>query len=246
MDKDFEETDIVKILQVFGSFRNSLPKEHSDFVRAQLQKDYDIVTKTYLLGGTEYTGTFREDAHRKNNKEAYEKESKLAIVLASFGFDVILIEENNALPGKKPDAIVNGIVMDFKEITARSEKDASKNTLGNNYQNGIHKKFSQGVAIYLHNFSNDFVKTHMSGEKTSPTHNGLALFFHEDTGTFQLIDIQKVRAAYIKQLQGIAPAVSSEPHQMNNNSQNIEKSSEKVLKHKKLTKSKERDFGVRR
>lgn len=60
MENDFEETDIVKILQVFGSFRNSLPKEHSDFVRIQLQKDYDTVTKTFVLGG------------KKKQREKYE------------------------------------------------------------------------------------------------------------------------------------------------------------------------------
>ncbi len=233
MSRDFEETDIVKILQVFGTFRNSLPKEHNDFAREQLQKDYDTVTKSFVLGGKEYTGTYRENSHRKDNKEAYAKESKLATVLASFGFDVILIEENNSLPGKKPDAIVNGIVMDFKEISARSEKKATKNTLSHSYQNGIYKQFSQGVAIYLHNFSNNFVRLHMTGEKTSPTHNGLALFFHEDTGTFQLIDMQKIRAAYKKQLQSTTPSVSTEHCQNKYTSKT----------YKKSRKSKDDDFG---
>ena len=59
---------------------------------------------------------------RKFNREAYAKESKLATVLASFGFDVILIEENSKEPGTKPDAIVNGIVMDFKETRGGEQR----------------------------------------------------------------------------------------------------------------------------
>lgn len=242
MGNSFEETDIVKILQVFGTFRNSLPKEHSDFVRAQLQKDYDTVTKTFVLGGKEYTGTFREDSHRKDNKEAYAKESKLATVLASFGFDVILIEENNSLPGKKPDAIVNGIVMDFKEIKAKTEKEATKNTLGDNYKDGMRKKFSQGVAVFLHQFSNNFVSKNMGFMETRRKNNGLALFFHEDTGKFQLLDMQKIRAAYKKQLHRRAPDISIEPPDTLNVSQNLKLSSNKTRKRK----SKDDDFGIER
>lgn len=115
---EIEICDFEKVLRQFGIYRNTLPKEHNEFVKRQLQKDYNTVTKTYNLQGRIYRGTFREDSTRKFNKEAYAKESKLATVLASFGFDVILIEENPKESGTKPDAIVNGIVMDFKEITA--------------------------------------------------------------------------------------------------------------------------------
>lgn len=217
-ESKFETTELIKIFQLFGIYRNSLPKEHNDFVRQQIQKEYDTVTKTYCLCGKSYSGTYREDSHRKDNKEAYEKESKLATVLASFGFDVILIKEDNTIPGKKPDAIVNGIVMDFKEISAKDEKDAGKNTLGNNYQDALDKKLVEGVVIYLHNFSNDFVIKNMGFRKTSPKHNIPALFFHESTGKFQLIDMKKIRAARFEQLRSIAPDVAIEPYQNNNNS----------------------------
>ena len=113
---EIETNDIVKIFQQFGIYRNSLSKEHNDFVNQQLQKKYDVVTKTYVLQGRTYTGTFREDSHRKENKDAYKREAKLATVLASMGFDVILIEEDNTKGGKKPDAIVNGIVMDLNGL----------------------------------------------------------------------------------------------------------------------------------
>lgn len=195
---DFETTNLLQIFRQFGLYRNSLPKEHAEFVKLKLQEEYDTVTKTYDLQGKIYSGTFRENERRKYNREAYEKEAKLATVLASFGFDVILIEEDSGKSGTKPDAIVNGIVMDFKEIAAFSEKETGKNTLGNNYRSGIHKLHSEGVVIFLHDFSTDYVFAHMEN-KTSETHNGLALFFHESTGDLQLIDMKKLRTAHTEQ-----------------------------------------------
>lgn len=256
---DFETTELIKIFKAFGFFRNNLPEEHNKFVKRQLQKNYDTLTKTFNLGGRIYTGTYREDSHRKDNKEAYAKESKLATVLASFGFDVILIEENNALPGKKPDAIVNGIVMDFKEIAAKTEFEATKNTLGKNYQKGMKKKNTEGVVLYLHNFSNEFVTKNMIS-KTSTEKNGLALFFHESDGTFQLLDMQKIRAAHKEQaLVGTTPGTSSEHHTLdgfptsgtvsssslvNDNSIGVEKSSKNNKSKIKKQKSADDDFGM--
>ena len=49
--KNTETTDLVKIFQQFGIYRNTLPKEHNEFVKVQIQKDYDTVTKTYELQG---------------------------------------------------------------------------------------------------------------------------------------------------------------------------------------------------
>ena len=125
---------------------------------------------------------------------------------------MILIEEDNRTTGTKPDAIVNGIVMDFKEIEAWSEAEVGKNALGKNYQKGMKKEYSAGVVLYLHNFSTKFVYKNIEA-KTSPTKNGLALFFHEDTGTLQLIDMQKIRAAHEEQPDiGTTPGTSSEHH----------------------------------
>lgn len=216
MDELVELKELSKILKQFGIYKNNLSKEHNDFVNSQLLKTYEIVTKTYVLQGKTYKGTFKEDLFRKYNKIAYEKEAKLATVLSSMGFDVILIEEDNSLPGKKPDAIINGIVMDFKEAKAFYEKDATKNTLGNNYQNALSKNYSQGVVMLLHNFSNEFVTNTMTWDKTSSKHkNGFALFFHEDTGTLQLIDMEKIRASHFKKPSCMAPNVSIEPQQKN-------------------------------
>ncbi len=248
-----EYLELSKILKAFGAFRKSLSKSHNDFVNKQILKPYEIVTKTYVLQGKEYTGTFKEDVKRKYNKTAYEKEAKLATVLASFGFDVYLIEEDNTLPGKKPDAIVNGIVMDFKEVNALSEKEVGKNTLGSHYQNAMKKAHVQGVVIYVHNFSNEFVMQNMVG-KTSTSNNGLALFFHENTGSLQLIDMKKIRTAHIEQsrlaghperLPNILNSLekkactstnSKTAFQSNNKSQNNKKSS-KFKKHKKRNKN---------
>lgn len=226
---DFETTELIKIFKAFGFFRNNLSEEHNEFVKQQLQKNYDTVTKTFNLGGKIYIGTYREDSHRKDNKEAYAKESKLATVLASFGFDVILIEENNALPGKKPDAIVNGIVMDFKEIAAKTEFEATKNTLGKNYQKGMKKENTEGVVLYLHNFSNEFVTKNMGFTETRRGNNGLALFFHESNGILQLLDMKKIRAAHLEQLRSRRTSSANTEHPDTSTiKQTEEKSSEKI------------------
>lgn len=227
-----ETTDLVQIFKQFGIYRTNLSPENDKFVKEQLQKEYDTISKTYVLGGKAYMGAYREDSKRKFNKDAYEKESKLATVLASFGFDVILIEEDNSKPGKKPDAIVNGIVMDFKEINAINEEYASTNTLGNNYQNGINKNHSKGVAMYLHNFTNEFVSETMTWEKTSSKENanGLALFFHEDTGALQLLDMQKIRASHFEKPFCMTPGENTEPQQSNDISQLVKKSTHKKRK----------------
>ncbi len=223
-----ETIELVEIFQQFGIYRNSLSKEHNDFVKQQLQKNYDVVTKTYELQGKTYTGTFKEDSHRKENKDAYTREAKLATVLASMGFDVILIEEDNSKDGKKPDAIVNGIVMDFKEIEAINENMVGKHTVGNRYQDGMRKKPTAGVAIFLHNFSNQYISKHMEG-KTNPSNNGLALFFHEDTGSLQLIDMKKIRTIHNEQSfkVGTPPGTSSEQHSLDglNTSEQVASSS---------------------
>ena len=228
MTDETETTDLIQIFKLFGMYRANLSPENDRFVKEQLQKAYDTVTKTYTFAKKNYTGTFREDSKRKENRDAYEKESKLATVLATFGFDVILIEEDNTKPGKKPDAIVNGIVMDFKEISAHFEQDVSDHTLGANYKDGMRKAFSEGVAIYLHNFSDDFVRKNMGFRETRRRHNGLALFFHEDTGSLQLIDMEKIRAATLAQPQSRrAPDISTELPDKSNISQSGEKSTRK-------------------
>lgn len=164
------------------------------------------------MQGKSYTGTFREDFRRKENHDAYAKEAKLATVLASLGFDVILIEEDNTISGTKPDAIVNGIVMDFKEIEAETEQVASKNRLGADYRDGMRKSHSEGVVLLLHQFSETFVRDNMQFKETRRGNNGLALFFHEDTGKLQLIDMEKIRAAHTERLASrSAPSVSAEP-----------------------------------
>ena len=212
IDTIIETQNLMQICQIFGLYRNNLSAENDKFVKEQLQKEYNKVTKTYTLNGKTYTGTFKVYPGRENNRHAYEKEAKLATVLASLGFDVILIEEDNTKPGKKPDAIVNGIVMDFKKIEAKTEKEASKNRLGSDYRDGMRKKHTEGVVLLLHCFSENFVTKNMSFKQTRRGNNGLALFFHENTGKLQLIDMKKIRAAHLKQLSSrSAPSVTTEP-----------------------------------
>ncbi len=95
-----------------------------------------------------------------------------------------------------------------------------------NYKDGMRKRFSNGVAIFLHEFSNDFVSKSMDFKETRRGKNGLALFFLEDTGTFQLFDMQKIRAAKLRQpLSRRAPDVSIELPDISNIPHSIKKSS---------------------
>ena len=235
-NNETETSDLVEIFQQFGIFRNTLSENHNAFVKEQMQKNYDTVTKTYELQGKIYTGTFREDSERKNNEKAYKRECKLATVLASFGFDVILIKEDNNLPGKKPDAIVNGIVVDFKEVEAFYETGVSTNRIGSDYKDAMKKSHTKGVIILLHNFSEKYVTLNMGFEKTRRTNNGIALFFHENTGKFQLIDMEKVRAAHFEQLQQRSTSsASTEPADKTNIPQISEMSSEILTRPVRIT-----------
>lgn len=113
-------------------------------------------------------------------------------------------------------------------------------------QDGMKKKPTAGVAIFLHNFSNQYISKHMES-KTNPSNNGLALFFHEDTGTLQLIDMKKIRTIHIEQSLkiGTPPRTSSEQRslegfntsdetsssslQLNNISHSSKKSNQKIF-----------------
>ena len=205
--------------QILEDYRKTLSKEHNKFVMKMLKKEYNIVTQSITIGEQTFTGTFKEDENRKKNREAYQKERKIAIVFSSKGFDIILlkeIEEKVDLSKKnkvitrdktKSDAIVNGIVMDFKEITG-----TSKNTLGNNYQDAMRKKHSQGALLFLvRNITEREVFDQLAG-KTRSKNNGIVLIYHEDTDRLQIINIKNLRAAHRAARIGIAPGLETEPH----------------------------------
>ena len=201
---------------ILEEYKKSLPKEHNEFVEKQLKQKYNKVTKVIIIGERTFIGTFQEDKGRKKNKDAYPKESKIATVFSSKGFDITLLKEteentkNNktkSIDNTKSDAIVNGIVMDFKEITGNS-----KNTLGNNYQDAMRKKNSQGALLFLvRNMTEKEVFDQLAG-KTRSKNNGIVLIYHEDTDNLQIINMKNLRAAHRAARIGIAPGFEAEPH----------------------------------
>jgi|GEM_PF-4511232 len=204
---------------ILADYKKTLSEEHNKFVRIQLTKEYNIVTKTITIGRRTFTGTYRESEDRKNNKEAYIKETKISIVLASKGFDIILLKETDSktmlndekrkkhLDNSKSDALVNGIVMDFKEITG-----TSKNTLGNNYQDAMRKKNSQGAVLFLLRNMKEKEVFDQLASKTKSSGNGLVLIYHEDKDSLQIINMKNLRAAHRAARIGIAPDQKVEPH----------------------------------
>ena len=205
--------------QILEDYRKTLPKRHNKFVTIMLKKEYNTVTQSVTIGEQIFTGTFREDKNRKKNREAYQKERKIAIVFSSKGFDIILLKEteektdlnkNNKITIRnktRSDAIVNGIVMDFKEITG-----TSKNTLGNNYQDAMRKKHSQGALLFLvRNMTENGAFAQLAG-KTRSKNNGIVLIYHENTDSLQIINMKNLRAAHRAARIGIAPGLATEPH----------------------------------
>ena len=196
-----EPVSIEKAKQILEEYKKTLSKKHNRFVERQLKKKYNTVTNTITIGERSFTGTYRENSDRKNRKDAYRKETKISTVLSSKGFDIILLKETERKIQKndktkrpdntKSDALVNGIVMDFKEITG-----TSKNTLGKNYQDSMRKKHSQGAVLFLvNNMTEKEVFEQLAG-KTRSQGNGLVLVYHENTDGLQIINMKNLRAAH--------------------------------------------------
>ena len=97
--------------------------------------------------------------------------------------------------------------MDFKEITG-----ASKNTLGNNYQDAMRKKHSQGALLFLvRNMTGNEVFNQLAG-KTRSKNNGIVLIYHENTDSLQIINMKNLRAAHRTARIGMASANNANPH----------------------------------
>lgn len=193
---DFKKyISINELKSILEEFRKTLSEEHTLFVNEQLKKEYDFITNTILIGNKEFTGSFKESYDRKDNEEAYNKESKIATILAAKGFEIFLIEENttnnNKHRRKKPDAIINRVIMDLKEPTGNT-----KHTFGNNYQDAMKKPNTYGTVFFLvHNMTPEKVFNLLEG-KTNPHKNGLVIVYHSDMDSFQVINMKKLRAAH--------------------------------------------------
>lgn len=127
-------------------------------------------------------------------------------------------------------------ISDLGFIDYFTANGVSPHRIGSDYKDAMRKSHTKGVIILLHNFSEKYVTQNMGFEKTRRTNNGIALFFHENTGTFQLIDMEKVRAAHFEQLQQRSTSsASTEPADNTNIPQISEMSSEILTRPVRIT-----------
>ena len=213
-----ESVSVEEAKLILAEYKKTLPEDHNEFVRKQLEYEYISVTRTITIGEQTFTGTFREAKDRKKKKNAYRKESKIAAVLASKGFDIVLLKEedkpahlnsrNNSQRNTKPDALVNCVVMDFKEIIGNS-----KNTLGNNYQDAMKKNNTYGAVMFVvKDISEKDVFNQLAG-KTRSQGNGIVLVYHENKDALQIINMKNLRAAHERTARiGMASANNANPH----------------------------------
>lgn len=121
-----------------------------------------------------------------------------ATILAQLGFEVYLVEELST-GGKKIDALVNNIPVDFKKVgTGNSAiKDA--------YQDGMEKENCKGIIVYIEKEQNYTISR--KGQKktvslnqavrnyTKQKNNGFLAIWIEENKEFRCFDMQKIRAS---------------------------------------------------
>ena len=94
---------------------------------ASLKSAYELAAKNLALtkfpeedwirvNGVRLSKTRKKQSEKsKNAKDVLEKEMEIASMLAAAGHFVWMLPENNAV-GKNPDAIIDGLIYDFKQV----------------------------------------------------------------------------------------------------------------------------------
>ena len=94
---------------------------------ASLKSAYELAAKNLALtkfpeedwicvNGVQLSKTRKIQSEKsKNAKDVLEKEMEIASMLAAAGHFVWMLPENNAV-GKNPDAIIDGLIYDFKQV----------------------------------------------------------------------------------------------------------------------------------
>lgn len=94
---------------------------------ASLKSAYELAAKNLALtkfpeedwipvNGVQLSKTRKKQSEKsKNAKEVLEKEMEIASMLVAAGHFVWMLPENNAV-GKNPDAIIDGLIYDFKQV----------------------------------------------------------------------------------------------------------------------------------
>lgn len=142
-------------------------------------------------------GCFFEHPNRQHGKN-YEKEILQATILARFGFEVYLVKECST-GGKKIDALVNGVPVDFKKVGLGNSaiKDA--------YQDGMKKEHCKGIIVHIEQerqyvISRHGIKKTVSLNQavrnyTKQNNNGFLAIWIADKKEFRVFDMKKIRAS---------------------------------------------------
>ena len=107
--------------------KRSSQKRRMAKLDASLKSAYELAAKNLALtkfpeedwirvNGVRLSKTRKIQSEKsKNAKDVLEKEMEIASMLAAAGHFVWMLPENNAV-GKNPDAIIDGLIYDFKQV----------------------------------------------------------------------------------------------------------------------------------
>ena len=219
-----------KLVNILKIYEVNLTDEEKRFV---LRKKKDCSPKwasyTNPINKKVYKSKFYISSHRQK----IQKEEDFAVYLSSMGFSVYLIPEESS-GGKKVDAIVNGVPVDFKKVGLGNW------AIPNEYKDGMKKNNSNGVLIQVpkelpgYRYDGElldldsFVKKNTRKEDgIGKPKNGILAIWIEDVDEFKVFDMKKIRAEHDRTAQGRANNISSNSNisQQNNlSSKNVTKS----------------------
>ncbi len=184
-----------KLFALFDKYENELTNVEKAFVEEKKKGCLpETVTVKNEKTGQEFFGTYKVYPERKLS----EQEKYMAALLSSFGFDVYMIDEPSS-GGKKVDAIVNGIPVDFKDV------GLGNNAVKNNYQNGMDKENAKGIIMRVEDSIKYIVKD-KNGDKvekpleeavknwTKTKNNGILAIWVDNLSDFKVFDMKKIRA----------------------------------------------------
>ena len=189
------ENSVLQLKKLFEEYKNNLTDEEKKFVKDKI-KNCVARFETVLNEQTkkEYKGSFYVHIKRTlTNGEKY-----IATILASMGMEVFLIDEPST-GGKKVDAIVNGVPVDFKDV------GLGNNAIKDNYQKGMEKENCKGIIMRIEDSIKYLVKD-KDGKKvekplneavrswTKQKNNGILAIWVDNLDDFKFFDMQKIRS----------------------------------------------------
>lgn len=168
-----------------------------EFVEEKKKDCFEIeYTVKNPISNTIYSGKF----YLYKNRTLTDSEYYVATLLASFGFEVYMIDEPTS-GGKKVDAIVNNVPVNFKSV------GLGNNAIKTNYQNGMEKEHCKGIVMTIEkeilyrvkNQKKKIVEKTLSEAVKSYTksqNNGFLSIWIEEIETFKNFDMKKIRESH--------------------------------------------------